>query len=82
MTLIWFVFALNKASQLGPLTEEEEMIPKDHPVMIPLNILGDNFTQTENQNQEVQFFFGIDSINYENVSLWNASYVGEPVMSP
>jgi len=46
LTFVWFAFALNKAYQLGPLTEEEEMIPKDHPVMIPINIMNDNFTQS------------------------------------
>jgi len=53
MTLIWFVFALNKASKLGPLTEEEELIPADHPIMIPIRILKDNFTRAEGRNQEV-----------------------------
>ena len=53
MTLIWFVFALNKASKLGPLTEEEELIPGDHPVMIPIRVLKDNFTRAEGRNQEV-----------------------------
>lgn len=46
-TAIWFIFAVNRARQLGPLTEEEEFIPKEHPIMIPLNILNDNFTQSE-----------------------------------
>lgn len=81
-TFLWFFFAANKARQLGPLLEEEEFIPKDHPVMVPLNILNDNFTQSEDQNQKVQFFFGIDGIDYSNTSIWNASYVGEPIMSP
>jgi len=52
-TFLWFFYAINRARQIGPLTEEEEFIPKDHPVMIPLNILGDIFTQSEDQNQKV-----------------------------
>ena len=44
---VWFVCALNKARKIGPVTKEEEFIPKDHPIMIPINILNDNFTQSE-----------------------------------
>ena len=44
---VWFVYALNKARKIGPVTKEEEFIPKDHPIMIPINILNDNFTQSE-----------------------------------
>ena len=44
---VWFFYAANKARQLGPLEEEEEFIPKDHPVMVPVTILNDNFTQSD-----------------------------------
>ena len=50
--------------------------------MIPLNILGDNFTQAEEQNIDVFFYFGIKDIDYTNTSIWNSTYVGEPVMDP
>jgi predicted RND superfamily exporter protein len=50
---VWFIYAANKARQLGPLEAAEEFIPKDHPVMIPINILTDNFTQSDEQNQVI-----------------------------
>jgi hypothetical protein len=78
----WFIYAVNKARQLGPLTEEEEFIPADHPVMVPLTTLSKNFTAKDEQNLKVQFFIGIEDINYENTSIWNASYIGEPIMAP
>jgi predicted RND superfamily exporter protein len=81
-TFAWFFFAANKARKIGPLTKNEEFIPMDHPIMIPINILNNNFTASDEDKQTVYFFFGIDDINYENTTLWNASYVGEPVMSP
>lgn len=62
-TICWFLFALSKAAQLGPQTEEEEFIPKDHPIMIPLNILNDNFTTAEEANMKVYFYFGIKDID-------------------
>jgi len=40
----WFIFAAKQAIKIGPLTEEENFIDKNHPSTIIADIMKDNFT--------------------------------------
>ena len=40
----WFIYAGKQAMLIGPLTEEESFIDKNHPSTIITNIIKNNFT--------------------------------------
>lgn len=83
VTLLWFQFAVSKAVELGPLTEEEVQISKDEPVMYTSNLLAQNFTQANPKLVTVNFVFGVKDINKTGGdSLWNSSFVGEVIFDP
>jgi hypothetical protein len=50
--------------------------------MKPINILTNNFTQDAESRVDVSFTFGIGDIDYTNTSIWNSTYIGEPIFDP
>jgi hypothetical protein len=67
---------------IGPLTEEEVFIDKNHPSTIIANIMKDNFTQSDDTFLEVQFVMGVKDINRTGDSMWISDFVGEAIMDP
>ena len=53
---IWLCFAGFFASKIGPLTEEEEFIPKYHPNVRVWTIFGENFTRQEERSNHVEIY--------------------------
>jgi len=67
---------------MGPLTEQEEFVPKDHPSQVPIQIVVNNFTVSTDNKASIAFFWGVQDINRTGDSMWDGNYVGEAIMDP
>jgi hypothetical protein len=78
---IWLVIACFFASKIGPLTEEEEFIPKYHPNIRVWTIFSENFTtEVEESNHIViNLAWGLKDINREGDNPWDPNFIGEVV---
>ena len=67
------VAAIIVAFQIGPLTEEGEMLPKDHPLVKTRKLISDQFSTTSSQKDAfvVKMVWGIKDLDRSNVGLWD-----------
>ena len=65
--------------QIGPLTEQEKLLPPDHPSMIVQELLEANFTSTTAAKEAlvVRFNWGVAGLNRDNVGAWDPDDLGE-----
>lgn len=63
LSLIWTVFVLRYAVQIGPSTEANDFISDDNPVMQPFTLVRDEFQQMEEEKTNVNIFFGVEGVN-------------------
>jgi hypothetical protein len=47
------------AAQLGPLTKQEAFVDEDNPIMIPTNIVMNNFTRSADAMSTINVFWGV-----------------------
>ena len=81
--IVWIGFASAFASQIGPLTEEEEFIPKYHPNVRVWTIFGENFTRENerSENVEINLVWGTQDINREGENMWDPEFIGQIVFN-
>lgn len=73
----WLVFAIIKAKDIGPLTENEEFLPDDNEINIVSNILKNKFQSVDSRSIKVDIYWGIEELNNDEVGLWDPSNLGE-----
>lgn len=78
--LVWTFVAAVFASQIGPLTEEEEFLPSDHPIMVTNQILTDEFDGKSNKELFVYLFWGVKDLDKEGGSQWDSNFIGKAIM--
>ena len=73
------VGAIVVASFIGPLTENEEMLPADHPILVAQNIITDEFRSLANQEDAflVDIVWGVEDLDRSNVDTWDPESLGE-----
>jgi len=78
--LVWSLVSAGFTSQLGPLTEQEEFLPADHPAMLAINLSRDTFySGASDVAIYIQIYWGIDSIDKSSIPSWDATAIGEIV---
>ena len=78
--VLWTVFAVDRAKSIGPLTQREEYLPLDHPLIINRDIIESEFAAGSNANSiRVSMYFGVKDINKEQVSMWDPDDLGEVI---
>ena len=55
----WIAFSIAMAAQLGPLTKQEAFVDEDNPIMIPTNIVMNNFTRSADAMSTINVFWGV-----------------------
>ena len=78
--LAWTIVATIFASQIGPLTEEEEFLPSDHPIMIIGKTLGDEFDGKSDKELMVYLYWGVKGLDKEGGSQWDSNFIGKAIM--
>ena len=75
------VAAIIIAFQIGPLTEDDAMLPVDHPLMIVQKILAERFSTTADQKEalRVNIIWGVKGLNRDDVGLWDPEDLGKLV---
>lgn len=75
------ITAIVIATQIGPLTEPDEMLPEDHPIMVTGKLLSDTFSKTSEQAGAfmVSIVWGVKDLDRSNVGLWDPTELGELV---
>ena len=68
------------ASQIGPLTKQEAFVADDNPVMIPTNIVMNNFTRSTDSMSTITVFWGVQDINRAGDSMWDSEFIGEAIL--
>lgn len=64
--VLWTVFAVDQALGLGPLTQREEYLPADHPLILTRNTIENDFVAGSGTNSIlVSIYFGVKDINKE-----------------
>lgn len=76
----WIGFAVYKAKDIGPLTEEEDFLPEDHPISVVGTLLREKFSSSGTSVLRVYVFWGVKDIITDDVGLWDASDLGKVVM--
>ena len=76
---IWLTIAVIFASRIGPLTKEEEFIPKYHPNIRAWTIFGESFTAQEekSKNISVSLAWGLQDIDREGENPWDPYFIGK-----
>jgi predicted RND superfamily exporter protein len=76
--VLWTVFAVDRSLGLGPLTQREEYLPLDHPLILTRDTIENDFVAGSGTNSiRVSIYFGIKDINKEKVSMWDPEDLGE-----
>ena len=78
--LIWGIIASFYASKIGPLTEPEEFIPKDHQINVIQNKLKDQFDGQGNDGLIVTLFWGVKGLDGAGGSQWDSSNIGKATL--
>lgn len=67
------------ASGIGPLTKQEDYLPRDHPVIITQTLVEENFSSTSSLKEAIviKLNWGVEGLNRENVGLWDPEDLGE-----
>jgi uncharacterized membrane protein YdfJ with MMPL/SSD domain len=79
---IWTVIACIMAAQMGPLTEEEEFLPKDHPMSENTKILSERFAGGGSTALYIVMHFGILDLDKEGTSMWKSNDIGTAILDP
>lgn len=77
---IWAIIAGVYASQIGPLTEAEEFLPRDHKIIVTSNLLRDEFDGQGDEGLMVDIFWGVKDLDREGGSQWDASFIGKAIL--
>ena len=82
IVFIWFTFGaicVYFGSQIGPLTEQEEFLPNDHPMMVLLKDVENGFPSAQNLKDSivVNLNWGIMGLDRSEVGLWDSSDMGK-----
>lgn len=79
MFFVWTIVATIIASQLSPLTKEEQFLPDDHPAQEFFN--KENYFLGAGANTlEMKLYWGVKDIDKSKTSMWDAVYIGEPIL--
>lgn len=73
----WLGFAIYKAKDIGPLTEEEDFLPSDHKINIVGDLLRNEFTSRGTSVLKVYIFWGVKDIVRDDVGLWDSTDLGD-----
>jgi len=69
------------ASDIGPLTEQEEFLSNSHPLILLQSDVEENFTSSASLKEAlvVKLNWGVKDLDRSNVGLWDAKNLGELV---
>lgn len=77
---IWAIIAGVYASKIGPLTEAEEFLPKNHQLKVTSNILSDEFDGQGDDGLIVNIFWGVKDIDKQGGSQWDSFHIGKAIL--
>ena len=73
------MYAVDQARKISPLTQREEFVDEDHPIMKTLRTMEDDFVTADNSAIRVAIFWGVKGINKDNTDRWDPSDLGEVI---
>ena len=79
--MMWVGIALYFATQLTPITEQEEFLPEAHPIRRFQEDL-EYYFGTTLYVLDVHIYWGVAGVDRSEVSMWDAADVGEAVFDP
>jgi len=79
--MMWVGIALYFATQLTPITEQEEFLPEAHPIRVFQEDLEYYFGSTL-YVLAIHIYWGVKGIDKSGVSMWDASDVGVAEFDP
>ena len=73
--------AIGIATQIGPLTQPDELLPDDHPMIKTGKLISDEFVTTSDQSGAflVSIVWGVKDLDRSEVGLWDPDVLGELV---
>ena len=73
--------AIGVSTQIGPLTEPNELLPEDHPLYVVNRLILEEFVVTKQVPHAfmVSIVWGVKDLDRSNVGLWDPSELGELV---
>lgn len=78
--LFWTVYAVSKAIDIKPLAKQETLLPESNLLLKTKSVIQEKFPsmpiEVINEN-EVTFYFGVDSIDKANVNQWDPNDLGK-----
>ena len=67
---------------MGPLTEEEDFLPKDHPISVNTKILSERFAGGGSTALYIVIHFGVLDIDKKGTSMWKSEEIGSAILDP
>jgi len=78
--LAWSAATCYFVTQLGPLTEQENFVPEDHPVLQAADIAQEEFYSGDTDIAlRIEFVWGISGLDKSDVSMWDPFNSGKIV---
>ena len=73
--VVMFALAMNEARNIGPLTKQEDFVPRTNELVLPWTIQYDIFNGVEESgkytnNMLIEIVFGIKNLNQEDNGMW------------
>lgn len=76
---LWTAYACYLAKDMGPVTKREQYFTDDHYITKVDSLINENF-ESGLYDIYVNVYWGIKSINRENVDRWNPEDIGDAVL--
>jgi len=79
LALVWFVVTAIFAVKMGPMTEAEDFIDPDHPIMQPIKIITNEFGVKESAGTPISVYWGVSGVNQADGDIWDPTWVNAPI---
>ena len=61
---------------MGPQTEQEDFLKKNHPLQVLVNTLGEVYEFTTEALPDVYIYWGVDEIDRTGENQWDSKFIG------
>jgi predicted RND superfamily exporter protein len=80
---IWIAFALYEASQMKPLSKQEQFLPDDHYIIKGQNLAKDTFIKGKNDDALMAYLvWGVKNVDRTSADKWDPFSLGEVIWDP
>ena len=80
VSLAWTGFAISQAIKIGPLTEPEVQVSRDHPSQTGFNAMEYNFTSDNFLDSTISLYFGVSELDDSDTSQWDRTNMSQPIL--